>query len=149
MSQRADSLEHTLMKSHEEKQEVQANLISSLNPKMKAVFAAIAVVALGSSGAAYYFHSRYTALMEEPQLAAQEDTNKLLERVGRLIVLPVGEEPTIATVSDPEKLKDQAFFAQAQIGYKVLIYANAKKAILYDPSEDKIVEVAPVNIGNP
>ncbi|OGG37544.1 hypothetical protein A2110_02310 [Candidatus Jorgensenbacteria bacterium GWA1_54_12] len=137
------------MKSHEEKQEIQVNALSSLNPKMKAVFAAVAVIALGASGAAYYFYSRYATLMEEPQRIAQEDTSKLLERVGRLIVLPVGEEPTIATVSDPEKLKDQAFFANAQIGFKVLIYANAKKAILYDPSGDKIVEVAPVNIGNP
>ena len=51
----------------------------------------------------------------------------------------------MATVSDPEKLKDQPFFAKAQKGDKVLIYSNSQKAILYSPTEDKIVEVAPIN----
>ncbi|MEK7084254.1 MAG: hypothetical protein AAB932_03410 [Patescibacteria group bacterium] len=34
------------------------------------------------------------------------------------------------------------------IGYltKVLIYTNAKKVILYDPVNNKIVEVAPLSI---
>ena len=55
------------------------------------------------------------------------------------------ETPTIATVSDPEALKNQAFFVDAKKGYKVLIYSNAKKAFLYDPSADKIVNIAPLN----
>lgn len=74
------------------------------------------------------------------------DTKSLLEKVGKLIVLPQGEEPTIATVTDVERLKsNQPFFAQAKNGDKVLIYSN--KAILYDPVADKIVEVATINFG--
>jgi hypothetical protein len=61
------------------------------------------------------------------------------------MVLPADETPTIATVSDPEKLKDQPFFANAKKGDKVLIFSNSAKAILYSPTEDKIVEVAPIN----
>ena len=64
-----------------------------------------------------------------------------------MIVLPEDEIPTVATVSDPEKLKEQPFFSDAKKGDKVLIYANAKKAILYDPMANKIVTVAPINIG--
>lgn len=71
----------------------------------------------------------------------------IINKVSRLIVLPEGETPTIATVADPSKLKGQAFFANAKVGDKVLIYPNSKKAILYDPNQDIIVEVAPVNIG--
>ena len=63
------------------------------------------------------------------------------------IVLPEDEQPTIATVSDPEVLKGQPFFAKAKKGFKVLIYANAKKSILYDPFENKVVETASMNIG--
>ena len=38
------------------------------------------------------------------------------------------------------------FFANAQVGYKVLVYAVAKKAILYDPISNRIIEVGPVNV---
>ena len=77
--------------------------------------------------------------------AVVDENTKLLEAVGKLIVLPTDEQPTIATVTDLEKLKDQVFFARASIGDKVLIYTKAKKAILYNPASNKIVEVAPLN----
>jgi len=46
------------------------------------------------------------------------------------------------------KLSEQEFFKQAQVGHKVIIYAKAGKAILYDPVANKIVEVAPINLEN-
>ena len=64
--------------------------------------------------------------------------------VGKLIVLPEGETPTVATVSDPNALTNQAFFSSAKKGDRVLIYAKAKKAILYDPVLNKIINVAPL-----
>lgn len=103
---------------------------------------------LAAGGSAYYFYKQYSVLKSDPQVFAKKDAAALIEKVGQLIVLPEGEEPTVATVSDPEKLKNQPFFANAKAGYKVLIYTNAKKAILYDPILNKIVEVAPLNIGN-
>lgn len=80
------------------------------------------------------------------QKAAQE-VKKLVAEVGKLIDLPLGENPTIATVLDITKLKDQPFFQKAKNGDKVLIYTNARKAILYDPQTKKIIDVAPLNIG--
>jgi hypothetical protein len=77
--------------------------------------------------------------------SGQAEVKALVAKVGKLIVLP-DEEPTVATVTDPSKLSNQSFFATAQTGDKVLIYAGAKKAVLYRPSESKIIEVAPVNI---
>jgi hypothetical protein len=77
-----------------------------------------------------------------------EQANKeLVTAVGRLLVLPTDESPTIATVTDLAKLQDQPFFANALVGDRVLIYANAKKAILYRESENKVIELAPLNIG--
>src|SRR3989344_4773119 len=109
------------------------------------ILAMMAVVAFGS---AYYFYSEYAALKKNPDRITQEKTSKLVAQVGKLMVLPEGETPTVATVSDLEKLKDQPFFAKAKVGDRVLIYTNAKKAIIYNPSENKIVEVAPISIGN-
>jgi hypothetical protein len=81
----------------------------------------------------------------DPAAKTREANKQLIEQVGKLIVLPQGEEPTIATVSDLSKLQGQPFFAKAQVGDKVLIYQVAKKAILFRPSENKIIELAPLN----
>lgn len=82
----------------------------------------------------------------QQEVALNEEVGKLIEEVGKIIALPQGETPTVATVTDLEKVKNQAFFANAQNGDKVLIFANAKKAILYRPSEKKIIEVGVVNV---
>lgn len=105
----------------------------------------IAVVAILLAG---YFYAQIHTLKKNPNVAAQAEVADLVSKIGKLVLLPEGETPTVATVSDPEALKDQAFFAQAVKGDKVLIYAQAKKAILYSVSMNKIIEVAPLNIGN-
>ncbi len=74
------------------------------------------------------------------------ESKELYDRVNEHFLLPSDELPTIATVTDPEKLKGQAFFSKAKTGDKVLIFTNAKEAILYSPSLDKIISVAPLNI---
>jgi len=104
---------------------------------------------LGSAASAFSFYRELSVLKSNPQVVAKEEADLLISRVSQLIVLPAGEMPTIATVSDIEKLKERPFFANAKNGDKVLIYTQSKKAILYDPVNNKIVEVAPVNIGNP
>ena len=86
---------------------------------------------------------------KSPVTLKAEDSNKeLVDAVGKLVVLPANEQPTIATIADLSKLQGQPFFANAQVGDKVLIYTQAKKAILYRPSENKIIELAPLNIGS-
>ena len=112
------------------------------------LFPALLIVFVVTAGAAVYFYLQVVELKKTPQVLAQQEVQTVVDKVSRLIVLPEGETPTIATVQDPEKLKDQPFFNKAQKGDKVLIYTNAKKAILYSPTTNKIVEVAPINIGN-
>ena len=96
----------------------------------------------------YYFYNKYNSAVQstKPSATNSSDTTKLIEQVGKLMQLP-NENPTIATVSDITKLKDQPFFARAQNGDKVLIFTQSKEAILYRPSENKIINVAPVNLG--
>jgi hypothetical protein len=81
------------------------------------------------------------------QKVAADEVKKLVAEVGKLVDLPTNEDPTVATISDIDKLKDQPFFAKARNGDKVLIYTNTKKAILYDPDIHKVMDIAPVNIG--
>ena len=72
------------------------------------------------------------------------ETTFLVETVGKLIKLPEGETPNIATVMDKAQLQNQEFFKNAENGDKILVYKNAKKAFLYRPSENRIIEVGPV-----
>lgn len=123
------------------------NLVKIEEWTKKNILSILVALLVAAAGTTYYFYGEYVSLKKDPGKAATEETKKLVAAVGKLIVLPLGETPTIATVSDPEKLKDQPFFAKAKVGDKVLIYRQAKKAIIYDPAENKIVEVAPINIG--
>ncbi len=120
--------------------------------KIKNIIMGLAAVALAAAIAfAGYFYIQYyqtQRLLKNPALAAAQQTQALLSDIGKLIELPANETPTIATVSDVTKLQGQPFFAHAKNGDKVLIYTNAKKAILYRPSQNKIIEVAPVNIAD-
>lgn len=118
-----------------------------MSSTQKVFLLALTALVLAFGGTTFYFYQKYADIKENPQKTVEESTEKLVEEVGRLIELP-DETPTVATVVDPEKLKDQAFFARAKAGDKVLIYGNARKAILYNPETKKVIEVAPVNIGD-
>jgi len=103
----------------------------------------VAVVAIIIAG---YLYKEVRTLKQTPQAQAQKEVADLVAKVSKLIDLPA-ETPTVATVADPALLKDQAFFEKAEKGDKVLIYAQAKKAILYSVSMNKVLNVAPLNIG--
>lgn len=110
----------------------------------------VVVALLGAGGWFAYDYSQVRKENErlaDPQTAAKLATDQLVADVGKLVDLPKGETPTVATVSDVTKLQSQAFFAKAQNGDKVLIYTEAKRAILYRPSTGKVIEIAPVNLG--
>lgn len=114
--------------------------------KRVVVMLVLLVILLG--GTSGYLYKKTLAQKNTPEQVAQEEAQTLAKKVGMLIVLPTDETPTVATVSDPEALKNQAFFENAKVGDKVLIYTNAKKAVLYDPTLNKILNVAPLNIGD-
>lgn len=109
----------------------------------------VAILALAAAPS-YYFYQKYQKaqlLIKDPELALREEKSDLISKVSKLIELPITEEPTIATISDAQKIKDQPFFAKAENGDKVLIYTKQKKAYLYRPSNQKLVDVAPINLG--
>lgn len=116
-------------------------------PKMKGFFRKyfsliMIVLVILLAATSFYFYKKSNS---NPDAASQAEVKALVSKVGDLMVLPEGEVPTVATVSDPEALKDQEFFTDAKKGDKVLIYSNARKAILYSPDLDKIITIAPLN----
>lgn len=94
-----------------------------------------------------YIHTKNElGKLSNPKTAGQTETGQLVSKVGKLVNLPSGETPTVATVNDATKLKTQPFFADAKNGDKVLIYNNSSKAILYRPSTDKIIQFSNLRI---
>ncbi len=116
----------------------------SLTPFTRNIIIGMMILLVISYGALFYFYKKSN---NNSQTTTTNDLTVTIAKVGKLMVLPTDETPTMATVSDPEKLKDQDFFAHAKTGDKVLIYSLARKAILYSPTLNKIIEVAPVNLG--
>lgn len=83
-------------------------------------------------------------LLKGPSIIRREE-KALIAEIGKTLALPADEEPTIATVTEPEKLTG-AFFRNAKKGDKIIIYQKSKKVFLYRPSEKRVVEVGIVNI---
>lgn len=107
---------------------------------------ALVVLVLAITTLVYYRKSAQQKIADnvaEQSIVTPVKVEQLLEKVSKLMTLPTSETPTIATVADPEKLKSQPFFAEAKVGDRVLIYPQAHQAILYRPSENKIIGVGP------
>lgn len=110
-------------------------------------FAVLGLVVALSVGSSVYFYRQYQStkkILDNPTSLAKDEIQQIIKKVGVFMVLPANEEPTLATVLDTEKLKEQPFFAKAAKGDKVIIYTKAGKAILYRPSENKIIEAMPI-----
>lgn len=110
-------------------------------------FVILTLLAVAGSSAGIYYYFQYKTLqrrINDPQAQVKD----VLAKVGKLIDLPTGEEPTVATVNDAEKIRNQPFFTKAQNGYTVILYTNSRMAILFDDKNNKIINVGTINVGS-
>lgn len=110
--------------------------------KVKQIVAVAAVVLVGILVWQYLEARAELRRFNNPAAAVDKESEDTVSEVSKIMVLPSGETPTVANISDASKLRDRAFFDNAQNGDKVLIYQDAQKAIIYRPSTKQIVEVA-------
>lgn len=104
------------------------------------VLSVLLAMALGIAG---YFYYQY---VHSPQKNVElGEVEAIVKEIGKFMELPEGEA-TLATVTDKTKLADQAFFKKAENGDKILIYATGGKAILYRPSQNKVIDVTAINV---
>ena len=121
--------------------------VSSLNPKSKKflLIPLVAIIALALIGiGAYYFINLSKSDSKVSSTLTPEESQRVIAAIGKLIELPEGEEPILATVTDLNLLKSEPFYDKAQNGDRVLIYKNSSLAILYRPSSNKIIKVGAV-----
>ncbi|MBX4200196.1 hypothetical protein KW790_01935 [Candidatus Parcubacteria bacterium] len=103
------------------------------------VLVLLLLTSAGISGFLFYKLNHQTSAIPVADEAAV-----IVSEVSKVLVLPPNETPTIATVSDLTKLKSEPFFKNAEVGDRVLFYADSKKAILWRPSTKQVVEMSPV-----
>lgn len=108
------------------------------------VVIALTLAVAGVLGWRYWQARQQIADLQSGRASAAE-VAALTKEVGRLILLP-DEQPTVATVTDKEKLSQNAFFQRAENGDKVLLYTQARKAYLYRPQTKQLIEVSPLNV---
>lgn len=84
-------------------------------------------------------------IKKSTQRSGQEVAAEVLEKVRKHIEIPATPEPTVATVVDVEKLRENnEFYKKANNGDHLIITEN--RAILYNPQKDIIIDVVPVQI---
>lgn len=93
--------------------------------------------------------SQINVLNENPSIKAQKEADATIKAVGKLTKLPTGETPSVLVVTDPATAaKNQPFFASSKAGDKVLVYVKENQAILYRPSTNKVILLAPINLNS-
>lgn len=104
-------------------------------------------------GIAIFFYGKWQRYRDDPMKAQEEqiqrEVDKVVKKVSKLMILPEDERPSLVTVDNKDEIdENQEFFRLAEDGDEMLIYRQAKKAILYRPGSNRIVNVAPINVSS-
>lgn len=75
----------------------------------------------------------------------QKQIEKLVEKVSKITSLPDDELPKVVVLTDITQLKSNPFFNNAQVGDMLMVYKNAQKALVYNPENNRIVNMGPYN----
>lgn len=93
---------------------------------------------------------RYSVYQLHPELSDAERAQGVLIKVSKLIELPQGELPQMATIEDAASVKSaQPFLISAQNGDILIVYTQAQTALLYRPSLNKLIAVGPISSEEP
>lgn len=110
-----------------------------------ALLCAAVIILLAAVGVLFW---KYQEAKDMTANQSQETSNRVIQKVSNLYLVPTNEEPTVAQIQDKSKLGNQEFFKTSQNGDYLLVYQKAKLAIVYRENDNKLVNVGPVSIGD-
>lgn len=90
----------------------------------------------------------YVQSMKKEVGNGQAIATRIQQEVGKIYMLPTGEEPTVARIEDKTKLGNQQFFSDAKNGDYLLLYKKKKLALIYREETKKLVNVGPINLSD-
>ena len=100
----------------------------------------LAVLLLVASACAIFYYAKYRHIAEQ-DLGVQAEV--LTKRLQSTIKLP-DEKATLAMVTDKSKLDNSLLSADVENGDQILVFTQAKRAILYRPSLRKVINIYPL-----
>lgn len=130
------------------------NSLKKSKSSSKTVIMVMSLITLIAVAGFVWSYANYTKTKNK--LAAATDPNtqqqlnkqeieSLVAKISKHMILPAGEEPTVASVTDADALKkEQPFYKDATNGDKLLVYMKEKKAIIYNVEMDLLVNVGPI-----
>lgn len=142
------------MQEYQENTPIEEVPIIKKSNTMKKIASLLFITLIGFGGWTYYrkVYVGVASTSGDKKLTEAEQkalVSNYLAQVGKHMLLPLNDDPVIATVDDPAVLiKQQAFFTGSVKGDVVLIFPKTQRAILYSPSRNKIVNAGPVMSGN-
>ena len=86
--------------------------------------------------------AHYRNAQHNKQMALIASNENLVNELKTQLNLPY-TKPIIATVYDPVDFKNNSELAGLQKGDKIILYISSNEAILYRPSEKKILNILP------
>lgn len=71
----------------------------------------------------------------------KNESEELLSKISEIYLIQNDEKPAIAIVTDPNVFIDQNFFVDAKEGDVIYMFYIDKKAVLYRPNINKIIDI--------
>jgi hypothetical protein len=103
------------------------------------IITVLVLIILALTGVCAYLFLHYRSANTGQTQA--EQTTALIDWLKQTVSLPANEQPSVATVLDRTKLGDQQLAVEARNGDTLLVYAKAKRVILYRPSTQKVIDM--------
>lgn len=100
--------------------------------KMSLFLGVCCIVAIGVG---VYFFSKYQAAE-----TAKNENAQLIEKISQVVQLP-NETPMAVSVADKDKLSNKQLASKVENGDVMLIFAKAKRLIVYRPTVEKVVDI--------
>lgn len=129
--------------------------MAKVNPKQQTnrskykviLLAANVIVIAALATTSVFFFKQYDNLKKDQSLTTEQRNQQTIDEINKVYQLPKDETPTIAVVTDEQKFKDQyPVFTDVKKDDVLLIYRDASLAVLYRPSDKKILATPTVKI---
>jgi hypothetical protein len=101
------------------------------------------VLLVAALGYAFTLQKENTNL-RKPEYLPKLTAERIHKDIRDTVAVPANEVPVVlGTVADPTKLEDQVFYRNALQGDVIVVYTEAKIAVLYRESEKKVINIGP------